>query len=139
MINIIPKIISVLLLSFFTVILFFIGTFPLIEGKFFLNKFIDTRFAKDYNPEKFDQVQVGMDINEAISLVGEPLRIHKVNSNVNLYIYTYDGKFRSELKDKSYYPIFFKSIYSDFAWYYSQFYVCSKGTVKSIDKGWVGN
>ena len=66
--RIILKILSILGLSFLTVVLFVFGQIPLIEGKHLLNKYIDTEFAENYSPEKFEQIKIGMKLDQ----VGRP-------------------------------------------------------------------
>lgn len=123
MIKKILKMFSVLGLSFLTVALFLIGQFPLIEGKYFLDKYIDTRFAKDYKPEKFEQVKVGMEIDDVFNLVGQPLYTYNFGSNTK-YQYTGDGKLGND---------------GDFAWYLSTVEVNFENIVVNIEKNWLYN
>lgn len=135
MVNIVLKTISVLGLSFLTVVLFLMGQFPLIEGIYLLDKYNDTRFAKDYSPEKFEQVKVGMEFSEVINIIGQPLYTHKgtTKTSYTTYNYTGDGKFWSE---SAYDPVF---PYGDFAWYQSKLLVNSENIVVRIEKGWLHN
>lgn len=130
MLKIFLKIISVLGLSFLSVVLFFSAQFPLIEGKYFLNKYIDTQFAEHYTPEKFEQIKVGMEISEVINLIGQPLLKDKVDKHTNYY-YTTDGKVLKEGKGK------IIRWYDDFAWYQSMISVSSENIVISVNKGWL--
>ena len=97
-----------------------------------LKPYIDTEFAKDYSPEKFDKIKIGMTIDEAIKIIGEPL--HKgqgysdtLNTN---YYYTGDGKLLHSKKDNGH------IVYEDFAWYRSTLDVDSNNKIIGIDKGW---
>jgi outer membrane protein assembly factor BamE (lipoprotein component of BamABCDE complex) len=130
--NITLKILSTTCIAILVVFTFFIGQSPLIEGKHLLKPYIDTEFAKDYNPEKFDKIKIGMTIDEAIKIVGEPLYkgqdyFDTLNTN---YYYTSDGKLLHSTKDNGH------SGYEDFAWYRSTLEVDRNNKVIDIDKGW---
>ena len=130
--RIILKILSILGLSFLTVVLFVFGQIPLIEGKHLLNKYIDTEFAENYSPEKFEQIKIGMKLDQVIDLIGEPLYTgngYKDTLNRNYY-YTGDGKLLNKTKDNG------QKGYDDFAWYRSTIEVNSENIVVNIDKGW---
>jgi len=129
---VILKIVSMLCLIFLLVFTFFLGQVPLIEGKHLIDPYIDTEFAKNYSPEKFERIKVGMTITEAIRILGEPL--HKgpgysdtLNTN---YHYTGDGKLLHLTKDNG------QNGYDDFAWYRSTLEVDGANTIIFIDKGW---
>jgi len=134
MYNIILKIISVTGLSFLAVVLFFIGQFPLIEGKYLWNKYIDTQFAKDYSPEKFELIKVGMELNEVVNIIGEPLTKYNGDTPtlIRSYSYTENGKLQNSLKERPKWNC-------DFAWYRSVVNINSEDIVISIDKGWMYN
>ncbi|MCK9482382.1 MAG: hypothetical protein M0R38_11635 [Bacteroidia bacterium] len=129
---IVLKFLSTICIAFLVVITFVLGQVPLIEGKHLLNQYIDTEFAKDYSPEKFDKIKVGMTIDEAIEIIGEPLykgQGYKDTLNTNYY-YTGDGKLLNSTKDNG------QSGYEDFAWYRSTLEVDRNNKIIGIDKGW---
>lgn len=73
------------------------------EQYFFVWPSIDTRYSKDYNEEKFNQITVGMSIDDVEELIGQPLRIYHHgwnNSNEMTYSYSSDNRFK----------------FADFAW-----------------------
>jgi hypothetical protein len=126
------KILSIICLTFLSVITFLLGQVPLLEGKHLLDPYIDTQFAKNYSPEKFDDIKIGMTINEAIEVIGEPLykgQGYKDSLNTN-YHYTGDGKLLNSTKDKG------QSGYDDFAWYHSTLEVDRNSKIVYIYKGW---
>ena len=43
------------------------------EGHYAKDPYIDTIFATDFTPEKFEQVKMGMKTSEVLALLGEPL------------------------------------------------------------------
>ncbi len=94
---IILKIISIAGLMFLTYLSFNFGQLPLIEGKHLIQPYIDTRFAPNFTPEKFEKIKVGMTSDEVVEILGEPY----TNSSENRWQYTGDGKHLKE----------------DFAWY----------------------
>ena len=51
------KILSVLLVSILLILTFLIGKITLSEGKHLLDPYIDTYFAEDYTPEKFNLIK----------------------------------------------------------------------------------
>ena len=130
--NITLKIISTICIAFLVAITFFIGQVPLIEGKHLLKPYIDTQFAKDYSPEKFDKIKIGMTIDEAIKIVGEPLyKEQGYYKTLNTsYHYTGDGKLLNSTKDIG------QNGYDDFAWYRSILEVDEANKIIYIDKGW---
>ena len=130
--NITLKILSTICIAILVVFTFFIGQVPLIEGKHLLKPYIDTEFAKDYSPEKFDKIKIGMTINEAIKIIGEPLykgQGYSDTLNTN-YHYTGDGKLLNSTKDNG------QSGYDDFAWYRSTLEIDRNNKIIYIDKGW---
>ena len=130
--SVILKTLSIGGLIFLTIVLIFFGQVPLIEGKHLLNKYIDTEFAKSYSPEKFEQIEIGMKLDQVINLIGEPLykgNGYKDTLNTNYY-YTGDGKLLHKTKDNG------QNGYDDFAWYRSTIEVNSENIVVYIDKGW---
>jgi hypothetical protein len=130
--NITFKILSTICIAILVVFTFFIGQVPLIEGKHLLKPYIDTEFAKDYSPEKFDKIKIGMTIEEAKKIVGEPLykgQGYSDTLNINYY-YTGDGKLLHSTKGNG------QSGYEDFAWYRSTLEVNRNNKIIDIDKGW---
>jgi len=110
---------------------FFLGTVPLIEGKHLIKPYIDTHFAEDYSPEKFDQIELGMTKNEVIKIIGKPLYTGSgyYDSLITNYHYTGDGKLLSKRKPG-------EQKYDDFAWYRSTIGFDTTETVVYLDKGW---
>jgi len=111
---------------------FVLGQIPLSEGKHPFDPYIDTQFAVNYTPENFDKVKIGMSINEAMNVVGEPLyKDQSYDDTLNTrYHYTGDGKLLNATKDHG------QSGYGDFAWYLSALEVDRNGRIIEIDKGW---
>lgn len=126
------KIISTFFIAFLVAITFFLGRVPLIEGKHLLDPYIDTQFAKNYSPEKFATITVGMSITEVIVIVGEPLYKEHSYTDTLLtnYCYTNDGKLLHSTSFQS------LNSYNDFAWYRSTLQIDRTNRVISIDKGW---
>ncbi len=130
--KIILKTLSAIGIVFLIVVLFGFGQMPLIEGKHFFNKYIDTEFAENYTPEKFEQIKTGMQLEDIIGLIGKPLqkkKNHKDGTYIKYY-YTSDGKLLHDAKKKG------RSDYGDFAWYRSAITLNSENIVVAIDKGW---
>ena len=125
------KIISSIGLLGVLVISFFLGTAPLIEGKHLVKPYIDTHFAEDYSPEKFDLIELGMTKIEVIRIIGEPLYTGSGYSDslVTNYHYTGDGKLLSKRKSG-------EQNYDDFAWYRSVVGFDTSETAVYLDKGW---
>ncbi len=113
------------------IITYFLGTAPLIEGKHLIKPYIDTHFADNYSPEKFDQIELGMRKSEVIKLIGEPLYngVGYFDSLVTNYHYTGDGKLLSKREPG-------EQKYDDFAWYRSTIGFDATETVVYLDKGW---
>ena len=124
------KILSIIGIGFLMCLSFILGQIQLIEGKHIIYPYLDTKFADDYTPEKFDKIKIGMSIKEVKEIIGEPFHVakgYKDSINLNLH-YTGDGKLSSKLKltDK----------YSDLAWYYSSLEINEEKKVIGIKKGW---
>ncbi len=99
------------------------------EGYNVFAPYIDTEFAQDYTPAKFDLVKDDFTLNQVKALLGEPLFSFEDDSDCSLtLIYTNDGYLRR--KGNREYRI------NDFAWYRSTIYFDSAGKMKRIDKGW---
>jgi len=120
---------SLILVAFIT---FIIGQAPLIEGKHYFDPYIDTQFAEDYSPDKFEEIKIGMSLEEVKKIIGKPLyngEGYEDQNNTNFY-YTGDGKLLNNTEDS------WKNGYDDFAWYRSSIEVDNENIVISIDKGW---
>ena len=123
------KTLSLALLFFTVYIVFMFGGFSLIEGYNIFEPYIDTEFAENYTPQKFDKITTNFTKEEVLKTVGQPLFINKDNlSNGIQYTYTNDGYLKRK-SNKSY-------AISDFAWYRSYIYFDSTGKILKIDKGW---
>lgn len=96
-----------------------------VEGKNIFSPYIDTQFASQYSPEKFELVKIGQTVDEVGRMIGQPLQknIDSINNRAE-YWYTMDGKLSVNNKD------------GDFAWYRSIIHFDEKKKVVSIDKGW---
>lgn len=105
-----------------------LGLFGVGESYYFLDPYIDTRFAPDYTPEKFDTIEIGMHISDVRTLIGEPLSKY-VNDETKIVIYYYTG-------DGTTYSEKYKGYGNFFAWYRSIITLDSSGCVISLDKGW---
>lgn len=91
--------------------------------------YIDTEFAPNYTPEKFDLITENFTYDEVIQLLGEPLFESKdQKGNIIEIDYTNDGKI---LYTKN--PLV---IVKDFAWYRSYIRFDSNGKIIEINKGW---
>jgi outer membrane protein assembly factor BamE (lipoprotein component of BamABCDE complex) len=126
------KILSGIGLAFLIAIIFIFGQIPLVEGKHFFKPYIDTQFAKDYSPEKFELIKIGMTEDSVINIIGQPLykgNGYKDELNTNFH-YTGDGKLLSSTKDDG------QNGYDDYAWYRSSVEFNSENIVVSTNKGW---
>jgi len=96
-----------------------------VEGKNIFSPYIDTQFASQYSPEKFELVKIGQTVDEVGMMIGQPLQknIDSINNRAE-YWYTMDGKLSVNNKD------------GDFAWYISVVYFNDKGKVVEVGKGW---
>lgn len=99
-----------------------LGRAPLMEGKHMVEPYIDTYFAENYSPEKFDQIELGMTKEEVIEIIGAPLWTGSgyFDSLTTNYHYTGDGKLSND----------------DFAWYRSTVGFDTTERVVYLDKGW---
>jgi outer membrane protein assembly factor BamE (lipoprotein component of BamABCDE complex) len=118
------KIIAAILLFASVLYAFFTGASLSIEGKNIFSPYIDTQFAPQYSPEKFELIKIGQTIEEVEEILGQPLNKYRDSSNIAEYWYTNDGKLYSSKKS------------GDFAWYRSVIYFDNEGKVINIDKGW---
>jgi hypothetical protein len=125
------KILSTAVLIVPLVFSYFLETAPLIGGKHIIRPYIDTHFAEEYSPGKFDQIKLGMRKSEVVKWIGEPLNMGEGqdDSLVTNFYYTDDGKLLSRRK-----PGVQK--YDDFVWYRSTVGFDTAETVVYLDKGW---
>lgn len=133
MIQIALKLLSSAVLLLLGYILFHLGLISLMEGKHILDPYIDTRFADNYSPEKFDSIEVGMKHDQVFELIGEPLSIgmgFEDASNLN-YHYTHDGKFKELNLESGQY------LCRDYAWYGSSVEMNDDSVVVSVFRRWV--
>jgi len=123
------KTLSLALLFFTAYNVFMLGGFSLMEGYNIFDPYIDTEFAENYTPQKFDKITANFTKEEVVKTVGQPLFINKDTlSNEIQYTYTNDGYLKRKSNEN--YAI------SDFAWYRSNIYFDSTGKILKIDKGW---
>ena len=121
------KILTLGLLITTTVIVFMFGGVSLMEGYNIFDPYIDTEFAENYTPKKFDLITVNFTKEEVINTVGKPLFTDTV-SNQTEFIYTNDG-FLIQKSNREY-------DINDYAWYRSSIYFDLNGKIIRIDKGW---
>jgi len=108
------------------------------ERKHLIDIYIDTHFAPDYSPEKFDKIKIGMTLNEVESIIGKPFYTHTPpvfyhianDSTKTEYVYTGDGKLLSKMREQG------KRYYYDCAWYRSYVIFDTNNIVVEINKGW---
>jgi len=123
------KILTLGLLITTTVIVFMFGGVSLMEGYNIFDPYIDTEFAENYTPKKFDLITVNFTKEEVINTVGKPLFIFTDTvSNQTEFIYTNDG-FLIQKSNREY-------DINDYAWYRSSIYFDLNGKIIRIDKGW---
>lgn len=126
------KILSVLLVSILLILTFLMGKITLSEGKHLLDPYIDTYFAEDYTPEKFNLIKSGMTFDEVKMIIGAPLyKSPESNNTTHMnYYYTADGKLLGKAKEHE------RQDYGDCAWYRSTVTFDTNNVVVEIDKGW---
>ena len=119
------KTLASVLLFLSVIITFFMGAGLTIEGMNIFSPYIDTEFAPEYTPEKFELIKPGQSVKEVEALLGLPLSkdIDSADHQTD-YFYTNDGKLYQNKKE------------GDFAWYRSAIYFNNQGKVADIDKGW---
>jgi len=129
---IVLKILSIACITFLVIVTFSLGYFTLMEGKHIFDPYIDTEFAEYYSPEKFEKIKVGMTIDEAYTIIGEPLYKEQgyIDTLNTCYHYTGDGKLSRVTKDNG------QNDYDDFAWYRSILKVDDTNKIIDINKGW---
>ncbi|UQB68299.1 hypothetical protein [Epilithonimonas zeae] len=119
------KILASVLLFFSVAMTFVMGGALTIEGKNIFSPYIDTQFAPQYLPEKFELIKAEQTIKDVEKILGQPLRKNVDSTNHRTeYWYTMDGKLSVNNKD------------GDFAWYTSVVYFNDKGKVVEVGKGW---
>lgn len=119
------KILASILLFSSVLMTFIIGGALTIEGKNILSPYIDTQFAPQYSPEKFELIKKGQTVEEVEKILGQPLHKNLDSTNHKTeYWYTMDGKLSVNNKE------------GDFAWYVSIIYFDPKGRVADIIKEW---
>lgn len=126
------KVLSAIVIMFLLVAVFSMSWFASAERKHLIDPYIDTEFAPDYTPEKFEQIEMGMTINEVKSIIGNPLSSsHIADDSVKIkYDYTNDGKLLHKMQEQG------KRHYYDCAWYYSSVVVDTNNRVVEINKVW---
>lgn len=119
------KVIAAILLFASVLYAFFTGASLSIEGKNIFSPYIDTQFAPQYSPEKFELIKVGQTLKEVEKIIGQPLQKSVDSANHRTeYWYTLDGKLSVNNKD------------GDFAWYVSIVKFDNKEVVVNIIKQW---
>ena len=109
--------------------IFLFGGISMMEGKNLIFPYIDTEFASNYSPEKFDLITEDFSYNEVIQLVGKPLSEKKDSfGNIIEVNYTNDGK--TTYKNNPFVLV------GDFAWYRSYIRFDSNGKIIEINSGW---
>ena len=143
------KVLSVGIILFLFYEIYLLGCSTLTGGKHLINPYIDTRFAPDYSPEKFDKIKVGMTLDEVESIIGKPIRnlTDFFDSTKIRYHYTdnlvlADKNAKWEQKqEKGYYdyPPLYPSCLCDYryAWYCSSITFDKNNIVVEIYKEWL--
>lgn len=125
MMRIFHKILASILLFVSVFMTFLIGGALTIESKNIFFPYIDTQFASQYSPEKFELIKIGQTLGEVEKIIGQPLQKNIDSKNGRAeYLYTNDGKLLVIKKS------------GDFAWYRSIIYFDEQDKVINIDKGW---
>ncbi|MBL7790556.1 MAG: hypothetical protein JNL75_12070 [Chitinophagales bacterium] len=125
------KIISILLSIPFFILSFILGIASNNESYHLLDPHIDTEFAKDYTPIKFDLIKIGMSKTEVENIIGQPNSIYfePTISATKTFEYTQDGKLNKNAEQK-------QAKGGDYAWYRSTLEYNRENKVSKIDKGW---
>lgn len=123
------KIVTLVLLLPIMWIVYIMGGVSLIEGYNIFDPYIDTEFAENYTPERFDAIDLDFTKEEVNQTVGQPLSIsHDTVRNIVKLNYTNDGHLRR--KNNHHYMV------NDYAWYRSTVEFDTAGRIVRIDKGW---
>ena len=125
--KILLKLFSGIFLSLVGLYAFYLGISPLIEGRNLINPYIDTQFAENYTPGKFDLIKLGMTEAEVVKIIGEPISVRGNLRKDGTFEYTKDGKLM--VSDRK------RFFLRDFAWYLC-FVRFENGKVVRIDKQW---
>ena len=128
--------ISVVVILYLLYVTFIFGWLG--ERKHLIDPYIDTHFATDYSPEKFDKIKIGMTVDEVESLIGKPfytcippIFYHIADDSTKIeYNYTGDGKLLNKMREQG------KRYYYDCAWYRSLVIFDTNNIVVGINKGW---
>tara|TARA_R110002124_G_C8724224_1_gene495997 strand:+ start:288 stop:692 length:405 start_codon:yes stop_codon:yes gene_type:complete len=113
-------------------LVFFFGQMSLMEGKNLFAPYIDTEFAQDYTPQKFDLITYDFNIDSVFSLIGMPLHEFRDTIDGQIQIrcnYTNDAYLGRQDKNKH-------LMIGDFAWYRSSITFDTNGKILNINKGW---
>lgn len=62
------------------------------EGYNPIDPSIDTRYSTEYDEEKFNSIQIGIDSTKVTQLIGKPMYIQEMSENRKLWYFTSDGK-----------------------------------------------
>lgn len=73
-------------------LVFFGWFYTQFENHFIFNPHIDTRFTEGFTLKDFNSVEVGMNKNQVIELLGEPFTKNSVSSVPECWVYSGDGK-----------------------------------------------
>jgi hypothetical protein len=125
------KIVSISLILILFSFIFTFGYYSTSESYCWIKPYIDTKFAKNYSPEKFDKIKVGMSEKEVQKIIGEPLDLYseKASFYPKEAIYTQDALLFEKAAKKGVEG-------ADFAWYRSNITYNENKKVIKIDKGW---
>jgi hypothetical protein len=122
------KTVSMIPAIFLIVLCFLFGAVSLGEGYNVFNPYADTEFAKDYTPEKFKQISVGMTRNEVRNIIGDPMSSWSdTTKNMFMDTYTRDGYL---LRKGGF------SLVSDQAWYGSSVEYNKDSIAVKVYAGW---
>lgn len=130
--NIFYKLLATVILIPIIGSVFICGTISLNEGKNLFTPYIDTEFASNYSPSKFELITSDLNHDNVISIIGSPIYkdTDTVNGQIQLKLnYTQDAYFLKKNKGK-------RLLISDFAWYRSIITFDTKGKILKINKGW---
>ena len=130
--KIVLKVLSAGAILYLLFLTYLFAWLTLSEGKHLIKPYIDTYFAPDYSPEKFEKIKIGMTLNEVKSIIGEPLYIRSdyYDSRKKEYVYTGDGVLSNKMMEQG------KRYYYDCAWYHSSIVFGTNNIVVKINKCW---
>jgi len=110
------KICSIATLIIVSIVMFFVGKFPLAEGYNPFYPDVDTFFSDNYSEKMFRQIKVGDDTCLVIKMIGYPIYA-KQETIGSQWIYSSDGKCK----------------WNDFAWLFRSLLIDEKGKVSEIN------